>query len=123
MPNANYLAGSRKEYKLCRLLEQAGYLAARTAGSHSPVDVIYITELDIIAYWWGDPHSCLTASRWSRHWLLVSEPFTKSMTRFWQVCATEAEARRRAQAWADGTTWKKARERIEKRAKNKGGKI
>jgi hypothetical protein len=47
MPNPNYLAGRRLEYKIINLLKKhlpkEKYTIIRTAGSHSPVDV-YVIE-------------------------------------------------------------------------------
>jgi len=41
MPNRNYVKGRKKEYKIRkRLLEEGWDIAQRTAGSHSPIDVI-----------------------------------------------------------------------------------
>ena len=43
MPNENYKKGRRKEYKLVEQLRNEGYqIVQRTAGSHSPVDIIAI---------------------------------------------------------------------------------
>ena len=43
MPNQNYIKGRRKEYKICERLRKDGFhIVQRTAGSHSPVDVIAI---------------------------------------------------------------------------------
>ena len=43
MPNKNYVKGRKKEYKICKQLRDAGYdIVQRTAGSHSPIDVIAI---------------------------------------------------------------------------------
>ena len=43
MPNKNYIKGRRKEYKICHSYKSMGYeIAQRTAGSHSPIDVIAI---------------------------------------------------------------------------------
>ena len=40
MSNKNYLAGRKKEYRICNLLKAEGYdIAQRSAGSHSPVDI------------------------------------------------------------------------------------
>lgn len=45
MPNKNYVKGRRKEYKICEDLKKAGYdIVQRTAGSHSPIDVIAISR-------------------------------------------------------------------------------
>jgi Holliday junction resolvase len=49
MPNANYLAGRRKEWQTMRLLEAQGYLAMRMAGSHGPFDVIAANSTNILA--------------------------------------------------------------------------
>ena len=38
--NKNYQKGRRKEYKLKHLLEKAGYIVIRSAGSHSFSDLI-----------------------------------------------------------------------------------
>ena len=43
MPNANYIKGRRKEYKVCDELKECGFeIVQRTAGSHSPIDIIAI---------------------------------------------------------------------------------
>lgn len=43
MPNKNYQKGRRKEYKICDELKKKGFdIVQRTAGSHSPFDVIAI---------------------------------------------------------------------------------
>jgi len=43
MPNANYVKGRKKEYKICEQLKKKGFdIVQRTAGSHSPFDVIGI---------------------------------------------------------------------------------
>ena len=42
MPNKNYLKGRRKEYKIVNKFKEKGLIAQRTAGSHSPFDVIAI---------------------------------------------------------------------------------
>lgn len=44
MPNKNYLKGRRKEYAVCDLFKKKGYdIVQRTAGSHSPFDIIAIS--------------------------------------------------------------------------------
>ncbi len=46
MPNKNYVKGRNKEYKICDNLRKEGYaIVQRTAGSHSPIDVIAINKL------------------------------------------------------------------------------
>ena len=46
MPNANYRKGRRKEYSICDRLKDEGFdIVQRTAGSHSPIDVIAINYL------------------------------------------------------------------------------
>lgn len=43
MPNKNYEKGRRKEYKICDYLKKKGFdIVQRTAGSHSPFDIIAI---------------------------------------------------------------------------------
>lgn len=43
MPNRKYEKGRRKEYKLCNELRESGYdIVVRTAGSHSPFDIIAV---------------------------------------------------------------------------------
>jgi len=42
MPNYNYLKGVRKERKLVNDARAQGFLAFRSAGSHSPIDVVII---------------------------------------------------------------------------------
>jgi|GEM_PF-2411680 len=42
MPNDHYKKGARKEYKVMQDERENGCIAFRTAGSHSPFDVISI---------------------------------------------------------------------------------
>jgi len=43
MPSKPYLKGRRKEYKVCKQLREEGFeIVQRTAGSHSPIDIIAI---------------------------------------------------------------------------------
>lgn len=42
MPNRNYEKGRRKEYKVVHQEKDKGCIAFRSAGSHSPVDVVSI---------------------------------------------------------------------------------
>ena len=42
MPNKNYIKGARKERKLVNKARKKGLIAFRSAGSHSPIDVIII---------------------------------------------------------------------------------
>lgn len=42
MPNKNYVSGRRKEYCIVKEEKRKGYTAFRSAGSHSPVDVVSI---------------------------------------------------------------------------------
>ena len=45
MPNKNYVKGRRKEYKLAKEeLEAGADIVQRTAGSHSPIDIISINK-------------------------------------------------------------------------------
>lgn len=44
MPNKNYVNGRRKEYKLINIAKQGGCLSFRSAGSHSPIDVVIIDK-------------------------------------------------------------------------------
>lgn len=46
MPNPNYIKGRRKEYKICSQERKLGRLAFRSAGSHSPVDVVSVNKKD-----------------------------------------------------------------------------
>ena len=46
MPNKNYQKGRRKEYKICKELKDEGFeISQRTAGSHSPFDVIAVNKV------------------------------------------------------------------------------
>ena len=47
MPNANYLKGRNFEYKVKKSLEDDGYFVVRTAGSHSPIDLLAFKRDDI----------------------------------------------------------------------------
>lgn len=42
MPNQNYIKGRRHEYEVVNTLKDKGWIAFRSAGSHSPIDVIAI---------------------------------------------------------------------------------
>ena len=45
MPNKNYVKGRRKEYKIVNDYRKQGFdIVQRTAGSHSPIDVIAISK-------------------------------------------------------------------------------
>ncbi|MFW6172492.1 MAG: hypothetical protein ACOC5T_01990 [Elusimicrobiota bacterium] len=51
MPNKNYVKGRRKEYNICNEMKDKGCrISQRTAGSHSPIDVIAIDEINRIIY-------------------------------------------------------------------------
>jgi len=45
MPNKNYIKGRRKEYKVVNQFKKEEYIAFRSAGSHSPIDVVAINPL------------------------------------------------------------------------------
>lgn len=42
MPNRNYINGRQHEYRVLREAKARGCIALRSAGSHSPVDVVII---------------------------------------------------------------------------------
>ena len=44
MANKNYVSGRRFEYTIKKALEKLGWIAIRSAGSHSPFDIIAIKE-------------------------------------------------------------------------------
>ena len=44
MVNKNYVSGRRFEYTIKKALEKLGWIAIRSAGSHSPFDIIAIKE-------------------------------------------------------------------------------
>ena len=46
--NANYKRGVRNEYRSMRLLEAAGYSTLRSAGSHSPFDLVAYNSSGIV---------------------------------------------------------------------------
>jgi Holliday junction resolvase len=47
--NLNYNKGKRKEYQICNILKKEGYdIVQRTAGSHSPIDIIAINKLTLV---------------------------------------------------------------------------
>jgi len=46
MPNKNYLKGVRKERKLVNEARERGLLSFRSAGSHSPIDVVIVDKED-----------------------------------------------------------------------------
>lgn len=47
MKTTNYIKGRRREYMLVKYFKDKGYLAIRTAGSHSPFDVIAVDSTNI----------------------------------------------------------------------------
>jgi len=42
MPNSNYIKGRKKEYRVMNDERKLGNLVLRSAGSHSPIDVVSI---------------------------------------------------------------------------------
>ena len=42
MPNKNYIKGRRKEYKVMLAAKRENLITLRSAGSHSPIDVVVI---------------------------------------------------------------------------------
>ena len=44
MPNKNYQRGVRLEREVMNIFKAKGYIAQRTAGSHSPFDVVLVKE-------------------------------------------------------------------------------
>ncbi len=51
MPNKQYQRGYRVENKLVNSLKKHGWkFAARTAGSHSPADVVAVTDSSIVFF-------------------------------------------------------------------------
>ena len=42
MPNSNYIRGRKKEYRVMSDERKLGNLVLRSAGSHSPIDVVSI---------------------------------------------------------------------------------
>lgn len=44
MPNKNYIKGVRKERKIVNEARDKGLIAFRSAGSHSPIDVVVIDK-------------------------------------------------------------------------------
>lgn len=46
--NRNYRKGRRNEYRSMRVLEAVGYICIRSAGSHSPFDVIALGPSDVL---------------------------------------------------------------------------
>ena len=42
MPNSNYIKGRKKEYRVMSDERKLGNLVLRSAGSHSPIDVVSI---------------------------------------------------------------------------------
>ena len=75
MPNPNYVKGRRKEYKICKELRSKGFdIVQRTAGSHSPIDVIAINKkLRVIKFIQSKPDTFSERERESIecefHWL------------------------------------------------------
>ncbi len=58
MPNKNYLKGTRKERRIVNDARENGHIAARTAGSHSPIDCFIINkEARVITFVQSKPDS------------------------------------------------------------------
>ena len=47
MPNRNYVNGRAKEYRIMNVAKKEGKIALRSAGSHSPIDVVVINILEM----------------------------------------------------------------------------
>jgi len=43
--NKNYINGAAREYRIMKKLEKEGWFCIRSAGSHSPIDIIVIKPL------------------------------------------------------------------------------
>lgn len=64
MPNRNYINGRAKEYRIVNSYKKNGCIAFRSAGSHSPVDVIAINpELNTIDLIQAKPDSMSLKTR------------------------------------------------------------
>ena len=50
MPNAKYISGRTFEYKVKSFLEGQGYFVVRSAGSHSPVDLVAVDSLGQVLF-------------------------------------------------------------------------
>ena len=50
MPNRNYIKGIIYERKIVNDAREKGLLAFRSAGSHSPVDVVILDKINKIVY-------------------------------------------------------------------------
>lgn len=46
MPNKNYVKGANEERRIVNKAREKGYIAFRSAGSHSPIDVAIISPKD-----------------------------------------------------------------------------
>ena len=46
MPNPNYIKGRKKEYRVMNDERKLGNIVLRSAGSHSPIDVV---SIDVVA--------------------------------------------------------------------------
>jgi len=50
MPNKNYCKGRRKEYSIIEKEKSKGFISFRSAGSHSPIDVVSIDIKNKVIY-------------------------------------------------------------------------
>lgn len=48
MSETNYQKGRRLEYRVKKHFEDKGYLVIRSAGSHSPIDLIAISPFEVV---------------------------------------------------------------------------
>ena len=46
MPNKHYMKGYRKERRVVNQARELGHIAFRSAGSHSPIDVIVVDQVN-----------------------------------------------------------------------------
>ena len=78
MPNKNYVKGRRKEYKIVHANRGPGKISFRSAGSHSPVDVVAIdTENKTIHLIQAKPDSMSDRAKrkLETEWILLNGKF------------------------------------------------
>lgn len=73
MPNRNYVKGANFEREVKKFYEGLGYLVFRTAGSHSPADLIAFPPLSKIEEWNPILIQCKAVKHKPKEWVEAKE--------------------------------------------------
>ena len=86
--NKNYQKGVRYERRSMEILEAAGYMTLRMAGSHGQFDVIGISRLDIVLVQVKSGTANLTPAETEAMALFPVPPNTRKLLHRWKKGAT-----------------------------------